>query len=335
MECFLFSPIHDLLVEEIVHHHGRLAMTGAHGVVVANVRQSLCLAEGAHLHVKLHPVGAVFLRVDVMVELVQFGVMLVNPRENLAFVVATQIQVLQPDEVTAVLGLADDGFDIGDAGEYRRDETSGLYASLVELAHGIQAALDADGHVHLAAERLVERVDAPRHTGMGEGLDKVKVTQHKVRLCGDAHADATALKLFQQGTGALILGLVRLVAVGHGAEEGFLACILPCILNLRPVLHVNELAPRLRVVRKPLHKRGITVLTAVQTAHVGIHREVGHRQVGLRHHRLHFNFLYLHHIVSYFDDANVRQIPHTIARQTATEMSLFGTIDGSLQYDSS
>ena len=107
------------------------------------------------------------------------------------------------------------------------------------------------------------------------------------------------------------------------------------ILDLGPVFHVDELAPRLRVVRKPLHKRGITVLTAVQTAHVGIHREVGHWQVRLRHHRLHFNFLYLHHIVSYFDDAKVLQFPQTIARQTATEMSLFGTIDGSLQYDSS
>ena len=58
MECFLFPPIHNLLVEEIVHHHRRLAMTGAHGVVVANVRQSLGLAEGAHLHVELHPGGA-------------------------------------------------------------------------------------------------------------------------------------------------------------------------------------------------------------------------------------------------------------------------------------
>ena len=115
-------------MEEIVDYYGRFAMLGAHGVVVADVRQSLGLAEGSHLHVKLHPVGAVFLRVDVMVELVQFGVMLVNPRENLAFVVATQIQVLQPNEVTAVLGLADDGLDIGDAGENRRDETSGLNA---------------------------------------------------------------------------------------------------------------------------------------------------------------------------------------------------------------
>ena len=67
MECFLLTPIHYFLMEEIVHHHGRLAMTGAHGVVVADVWQSLSLAEGAHLHVELHPVGAVFLRIDVMV----------------------------------------------------------------------------------------------------------------------------------------------------------------------------------------------------------------------------------------------------------------------------
>ena len=82
---------------------------------------------------------------------------------------------------------------------------------------------------------------------------------------------ATALKLFQQGARPLVLRLMGLVAVGHGAEEGFLACIPFDILNLWPVLHVDELAPRLRVVRKPLHERGITVFAAVQTAHIRIH----------------------------------------------------------------
>ena len=51
---------------------------------------------------ELHPVGAVFLRIDVMIEPVQFGVTLVNPGENLSLVVATQVQVLQPDEVAFV-----------------------------------------------------------------------------------------------------------------------------------------------------------------------------------------------------------------------------------------
>ena len=101
-------------------------MTGAHGVVVANVRQSLSLAEGAHLHVELHPVGAVFLRIDVVVELVQFGMVLMNPTEYLSLIITTQVQILQPHKVAVVLGLADDGLYIGDAGEYRRYETSGL-----------------------------------------------------------------------------------------------------------------------------------------------------------------------------------------------------------------
>ena len=70
-----------------------------------------------------------------------------------------------------------------------------------------------------------------------------------------------------------------LVAVGHGAEEGFLARIPLGILDFWPVLHVDKLAPRLRMVRKPLHERGVAVLAAVQTTHVWIHREVGHRQV--------------------------------------------------------
>ena len=67
MNCFLLTSIHYFLMEEIVHHHGRLATTGAHGVVVADVWQPFGLAEGAHMHVELHPIGAVFLRIDVMV----------------------------------------------------------------------------------------------------------------------------------------------------------------------------------------------------------------------------------------------------------------------------
>jgi len=43
-----FPPIHYFLVEEIVDYYGRFAMLGAHGVVVADVRQSLGLAEGRH-----------------------------------------------------------------------------------------------------------------------------------------------------------------------------------------------------------------------------------------------------------------------------------------------
>ena len=37
MKCFLFSSIHYLLMEEIVNNHGRFAMLGAHGVVIADV----------------------------------------------------------------------------------------------------------------------------------------------------------------------------------------------------------------------------------------------------------------------------------------------------------
>ena len=271
MNCFLLTPIHYFLMEEIVHHHGWLAMTGAHGVVVANVRQSLSLAEGAHLHVELHPVGAVFLRVDVMVELVQFGVMLVNPRENLAFVVATQIQVLQPNEVTAVLGLADDGFDIGDAGEYRRDETSGLYASLVELAHGLQSALDAHGHVHLAAECLVERVNAPRHTGVWEGLDQIQVPKDQVALGGNTDLASTPLHLLQDSPGSLVLGFMWLIWISNGAQEQFPALVFGRVLHLRPGLHVQEGTPRLRMVGESLHEGSIAIFTGMQASHIGIH----------------------------------------------------------------
>ena len=63
----LFPPVHNFLVEKVVDNYGRLSMLGTYGVVVADVGQSLGLAEGPHLHVELHPVGAVFLRINVVV----------------------------------------------------------------------------------------------------------------------------------------------------------------------------------------------------------------------------------------------------------------------------
>ena len=95
-QLFLPGRWDNFFMVEIVDHHGWLAMLRAYGVIVADVGKPLCLAEGSHLHIELHPVGAVFAGIDVVVELVQFGVVFVNPGENLSLVVAPQVQVLEP-----------------------------------------------------------------------------------------------------------------------------------------------------------------------------------------------------------------------------------------------
>ena len=152
---------------EIVDHHGRLAVLATDGVVVTDIGKPFVGAELAQVGVQFAPIGAVAFGVDLMVKAVQVGAVLMDPVEDAAFVVATKVEVLQPDEVTLALRPTDDGLHVGDAREDGRDEAGGADACFVELPHGLQSAFDADGHVHLAAKRLVERVDTPRHTGMG------------------------------------------------------------------------------------------------------------------------------------------------------------------------
>ena len=158
-KIFLQRRFHDLLVIEVVDHHGRLAVLAADGVIVAEVRQTFVGAELAQVGVQFAPIGAAAFGVDLMVKTVQVGAVLVDPVEDAAFVVAAKVKVLQPNEVALALRPTDDGLHIGDAREDGRDEASGVDACFVELSHGLQSALDADGTVHLTAEVLVQGVD--------------------------------------------------------------------------------------------------------------------------------------------------------------------------------
>jgi DNA-binding response OmpR family regulator len=55
------------------------------------------------------------------------------------------------------------------------------------------------------------------------------------------------------------------------------------IFNFRPMLHVKESAPFLRVSGKALHKRSIAILAGMCTAYIWIDRVTAYRQTGLGH----------------------------------------------------
>jgi hypothetical protein len=94
---------------------------------------------------------------------------------NHTLVCAAQIQILQPDQIALVLSPPDDGFGIGDARENRGDETGRAHAGVVEYLHGGDPAFNAYGAVHLPAEFLIQRVDAPGNAGIGECFDEIEV----------------------------------------------------------------------------------------------------------------------------------------------------------------
>ena len=66
------------------------------------------------------------------------------------------------------------------------------------------------------------------------------------------------------------------------------------MLDRGPHLDVDELAPGLRMVGKPLHERSVAVFAAVRAAHIGVDGEICHRQVGLCYDALDCNLLDLH-----------------------------------------
>ena len=217
-----------------------------------------------------------------------------HPVKDASAVVAAQVQVLQPDEVATVFGTLDDSLHIRYAGEDRRDETGGVDTRFIELTHDFQTAFDTDRTVHLRAEVLVQRVDGPTDAGAGESLDQVEVAENQVRLGGDTDPNAGALQLFQHGAGTFEACLVRLVGVGHGAEERLFACQLSAVADGSPVLDIDELAPRLGVVGEPLHERGVAILAGVYAAHIRIDGIIADRQVGLGQNVLGCDFLYVH-----------------------------------------
>ena len=171
-------------MEKVVDHQRRGREGAADGVVVAHVGQALGGGEGADLLVQRRPVTAVAAGVDGLVEGRERGIARGDVVEDGLFVAAAQVEVLQPDEVAVVFGAADDGGHVGDAGKDGRDEAGGAHAGLVEGAHGLEAARDGRGIVHVAAEALIQRVDRPGDAGVGEGADEVEVAQHEVGLGG-------------------------------------------------------------------------------------------------------------------------------------------------------
>ena len=269
----------DLFVEEVVDDGGRGVEGAGQRVVGAEVGEAAGGAEGAEGCVEFRPVGAVAAAVDGVVEGDERRAFRCDPREDARLVVAAQVQVFEPHEVAVGAGAVDDGGHVGDARENGRDEAGGSDSGGVEGGHGVEAAGDGGGGIHGGAEVFVEGVDGEGDADAREGLEEVEVAQDEVALGGDADGDAAAPELFEKGAGAAAGLFERLVGVGDGADEDFLARVAFGAAEGRPVLDVHERAPRLGVPREALHERGVAVAAGVGAAAVGVGGKVRHRQI--------------------------------------------------------
>ena len=68
-------------------------------IVVPDVQHALLLRILSDFLIQFSPVGPVLFRIDLMIQPVQFRMMLMNPLENALPVVTPQIQVFEPDKV--------------------------------------------------------------------------------------------------------------------------------------------------------------------------------------------------------------------------------------------
>ena len=74
----------------------------------------------------------------------------------------------------------EDSLKIRDTGKNRSDKAHGANTCVINLLHGIQPPLDADGIVHIVFEILVQRIDRPGNSDLSHLFQKVDVTDYQV-----------------------------------------------------------------------------------------------------------------------------------------------------------
>lgn len=169
--------------------------------------------------------------IDGVVQRLEVRVFLLNIGQDVFFEAAPQIQIFQPHQVALVFHPVEDGLEIRDTGKNRSDKAHGADACIIDLLHGVQPPLDADGIVHVIFETLIQRVNRPGNSDFSHLFQQVDVPHHQVGFGTDQNLRAAAFQLLQQPAGIAELLLLRQVSVCHRADDYTLPGILPGIFN--------------------------------------------------------------------------------------------------------
>ena len=111
--------------------------------------------------------------------------------------------------------LMEDSLKIRDTGKKRSDKAYGADTCVINLLHGLQPSLDADGIVHIIFKAFVQCIDRPRDRDLSQFFQKVDVTDYQIRLGTDENFCLTALELFKKLSGVLKLSLLGQISIGH------------------------------------------------------------------------------------------------------------------------
>ena len=76
--------------------------------------------------------------------------------------------------------LMEDSLKIRDTRKDRGNKADSANTRIIDLLHGIQPSLNADGIVHIVFEILVQRIDRPRDRDLSQFFQKIDVTDYQV-----------------------------------------------------------------------------------------------------------------------------------------------------------
>lgn len=276
----MFRALFYLGMVEVVDDHGFALSFAEKGFLIRDIPRSRPLGVLRRFRVQHMPIRPVPAVIDVAVKGEQVGMFFRDIAHDVRLKIAAQVEVFQPDIVTASAHPVHNGENIRDAGEYGRDKTSGPYPRLMALAQRVDTPLYAHRPVHIRPERLVQRVDGETHHGRVVLADHIEIAQHEVGFGGDDELYPTALHLFEKGARAAELLLLGVVRIGHRAYYDGLAAVLFGVRDGLPELDVDKFAPRFRVSRKPLHETGATIPARVRATDIRVDGIARYGQIG-------------------------------------------------------
>lgn len=147
-------------------------------------------------------IAAVVLVIDFIIKRHKVRTFFCDIIHNRLLKTASQVQVLQPEQVALALHPLKNRLEIRDARKNRRNKTDGANACIINLLHSRKPSFDAYSTVHIIFEILIERIDRPRYRDQTQLLQQINVTHHKVGFGADQNICAAASKLLQQFSGS-------------------------------------------------------------------------------------------------------------------------------------
>ena len=104
------------MIEE-VHDHRRNIKRLVHAVIITHVFHAVLLGEKTDLFIQRFPVQSITMQIDIIIKFSQLRMAVMDVLQNHGLEAASQIEILQPDQIALILDTADDCLNISYSGK--------------------------------------------------------------------------------------------------------------------------------------------------------------------------------------------------------------------------